>query len=129
MARFLNSCLTMTVAAAISVFPPYAAAITPIVKVPYCESGPRIYRSVAVDRDAGYKKELNYHEWFVASPGPNRDRSRLEAEQHHKLVREIYRHPEWSPDEVAARWLKQCEAHSGRRTNGGAPWIIVDTLE
>jgi hypothetical protein len=106
-----------------------AAVPLPTVREPYCARGPEIYRNVAKDRDSGHRKEYDYREWVVGPPGPNQNRSRVEAEQHNKLVREIYAHPEWSPDEVAKRWLTQCKAHLDRRTNDGAPWVIVDTLE
>lgn len=107
------------------------AGVVPLstVRTPTCAIGPTTYRNVARDRDSGHRKEFDYMAWAVGPPGPDKDRARVEAEQHNKLVREIYAHPEWSPDEVAERWRRQCKAHSDRRTNGGAPWIIVDTLE
>lgn len=101
----------------------------PTVRQPWCAAGPDIYKDVAKIRDSGLKKEANYHQWTLGPPGPNQNRAKVEAEQHNKLVREIYAHPEWTPDEVAQRWLQQCKAHLDRRTNGGAPWVIVDTLE
>jgi hypothetical protein len=94
-----------------------------------CAIGPTTYRNAARNRDSGRRKEFDHMAWTMGPPGPDRDRAKIEAEQHNKLVRKICAHPEWSPDEVADRWRRECKAHSDRRTNGGAPWIIVDTLE
>lgn len=101
----------------------------PAIRQSYCASGPTIYKNVAKMLDSGLKKEIDYWQWSPGPSGPDQYRTNVEAEHHNKLVREIYAHPQLKPDEVAERWLSQCKAHFDRRTRGGAPWILVDTLK
>jgi hypothetical protein len=99
------------------------------VEMPPCSSGPEIYRNIARVRDAGIALETQLQTPIDAPPTEGHRRSFEAANAHNKLVRQIYAHPGWTPDDVALRWLNHCKAYESRAHKDQHPVVVVHSLE
>lgn len=99
------------------------------VEMPPCSSGPEIYRNVARVRDAGVALQVQLQTPINAPPTEGHRRSIEAANAHNALVRQIYAHPGWTPDDVAQRWLNRCKAYESRAHKDEHPVVVVNSLE
>lgn len=99
------------------------------VEMPPCSSGPEIYRNVARVRDAGIAPQVQLQTPINAPPTEGHRRSIEAANAHNRLVRQIYAHPGWTPDDVAQRWLNRCKAYESRTYKDEHPVVVVNSLE
>lgn len=105
------------------------AQIGTTVALPPCSSGPEIYRNVARERDAGYAIQTQLHSPVNGATPEGHRRSITATNTHNRLVRQIYAHIDWTPDDVAERWLNKCKAYESRAVKDDHPVVVVTSLE
>lgn len=98
------------------------------VHLPTCYAGPDTYAGVTRRRDQGRPMDTQFQKAVLPPPGSSVDLSAIQTRVHNRLVREIYEHPEWTPDEVAKRWLDRCKANTQNPNAHLPPTIGVETL-
>ena len=94
-----------------------------MIQLPRCQGVERSYAAVATARDKG----LPIEQRIRVVPQDNTNGAAVAAKAHNRIVREIYSHREWTPEEVADRWLTRCRADT---ENHGPipPTVSVQTL-
>lgn len=98
------------------------------IRLPLCADGSDIYAGVARRRDRGRPMESQLETPIPPPPGSSIDLSGVQTRAHNRLVREIYGHPQWTPDEVAERWQERCKTNRGKPKSKENSMIVVDTL-
>ena len=99
------------------------------IHLPPCNAGPAIYAAVARRRDQGRAIQSQLEKVIEGPPGSTADLSRTQVDLHNHLVREIYEHPNWTPDEVAHRWRIRCEKQVADPKKRLPQEVVVGTLE
>lgn len=99
------------------------------IHLPPCNAGPEIYAAVARRRDQGRAMPTQLRKAIEGPSGSTAHLSHIQVDLHNRLVREIYAHPDWTPDEVAHRWLIRCKKNMEDPKKHLPSGVVVETLE